>query len=78
MIIKCLICGKILKPYFNWEFDSDKPCTALFNNADTWEISCNYGSRFDMLKFVFGLCDDCIQKKIDEKLLIPNGDVEIF
>jgi hypothetical protein len=68
--MKCLICGKVL------EVDSEDArgeWLNLFNGGDSWEIICNYGSRFDCDKFYFGLCDDCIQVKIDAGLLIRNG-----
>jgi len=54
---------------------SSEPWKDLFSGGDAWEINCNYGSRYDTDKFVFGLCDDCIQDKRDTGLLIPTGNI---
>ena len=66
-IIKCLICGKILEILHQISTDS------LFENC--WgdgfvaEVQAGYGSRFDCDTFILGLCDTCIQEKIDQGLL---------
>ena len=54
-------------PFESWK--------GLFHGGDAWEINCNYGSRFDTDTFVFGLCDDCIQAKVDTGLLTPSGSI---
>jgi hypothetical protein len=76
MTIKCLVCGKTLEALtdkYNTATAKAKPWMALYTNANTWEISCDFGSRHDTSKFILGLCDDCIAAKIDAGLLIPNG-----
>ena len=70
---KCLVCGKPLRTFDH--YDDQEPWKSWFDGADTWEIVCNYGSRFDTDKFILVLCDDCIQAKIDAGLLIPHGSL---
>jgi hypothetical protein len=47
----------------------------LHKGGGVWKIVASYGSRFDRTKLVFGLCDDCIEQKIREGLLIENGTI---
>jgi hypothetical protein len=78
MLIKCLVCGKVLEPIaddHNMATVKARPWMALYINANTWEVSCNYGSCHDTDKFMLGLCDDCISIKIDAGLLIHNGTI---
>lgn len=75
MEFKCLICGKVLRQLEEGGHLDSEQWQGLFHSGDVWEINCNFGSRFDTDKFLFGLCDDCISIKIDAGLLIPNGNI---
>ena len=73
--MKCLVCGKTLEQMEEGGHLESEQWKGLFHSADTWEITCNYGSSFDTNKYIFGLCDGCIESKIGQGLLIPNGNI---
>ena len=47
-----------------------------FDDANTGEFSCSYGSCHDTDKFVFGICDACLTAKKEAGLLIYNGNIQ--
>jgi hypothetical protein len=70
---RCLICGKELEVEFG--NNTKQPWMGLLGGGNSWEVTCNYGSKFDTYKFIFCLCDECIAIKKDEGLIVPNGNV---
>lgn len=66
--MKCLICGKDLKT--TWEDETIPPQIASWNGAGVHIFVPGYGSQFDMTEFLLGICDTCIQEKLDQGLLL--------
>ena len=72
--IKCLICGKVLVP-LEEEYPVKDYWRQNFDDANTGEFSCGYGSCHDTDKFVFGICDECLTIKKAAGWLVPNGNI---
>lgn len=66
--IKCVCCGKLLKRLHKDAIHA--PEIDMWNNAGVHTFVPGYGSRYDMTEMIIGICDDCIEQKIKEGLLI--------
>jgi hypothetical protein len=61
---RCIICEKELDVLYP---DSDN--NRLVRNGLVEVISASYGSKFDGIMFEITICDDCIQDKLDRKII---------
>ena len=75
---RCLICGKPLVQLEEGGHHDADIWDGLFDGGDVWEVICNYGSSHDTNKYIFGLCDDCIDAKVASGLLIPHGTIRMI
>lgn len=65
---KCIICGKKISPLYKTK---TKDVNALpWDGGTVISHWIGYGSTHDSKDITFGLCDDCITKKIEEKLVV--------
>lgn len=65
---KCICCGKKLE--IDDTFENRTICEAdkeSFDYASCHIITPGYGSRYDMVEFLIGICDDCICKAVEDK-----------
>jgi hypothetical protein len=69
--MKCLICGKTLKKL---SVSNSPPEEDMWREAIVHRISGGFGSRHDMTEFVIGICDDCIDLKIEDGKLELEKD----
>jgi hypothetical protein len=71
--MKCICCSKKIKSLH--KFDDKEN---LENNM--WDDGCvdviipGYGSKYDMTVFYICVCDECIEKKLKEKILTIKVD----
>lgn len=71
--IKCIVCKKELKRIMP---DSNLPSeSGMWNDAGVHEFIPGYGSKYDMTKFIVGICDDCIEKQVKTGGLIKDGKI---
>ncbi len=73
--LKCVCCGKPLKP--EWE-DRERKTQAdqdMWDGAIVHTIDAGYGSRFDLSHFLIGICDDCIEKKVADGSMRNVGHI---
>ena len=73
--IKCIACGKPLKPLEDFDVEAH-PLSANFDDATVDQLYPGYGSRHDLSRFIVGICDDCIDVKLKEGLLIQDKEQE--
>jgi hypothetical protein len=66
-----LICGKELEVIY----ENDTFWKSSLVYADSWRISCNYGSKFDANNYILAMCDNCMEQKMNARLLIPDGNI---
>lgn len=72
---KCIVCAKIL------ERESMTPKSEIIEaHKDNWEYATvdiiipGWGSRYDMTEILIGVCDDCIQKCIEDGRIVWTFD----
>jgi hypothetical protein len=69
--LPCICCGKELRQSLNEEKISVRSIDVNpFNDGMAGRISCGYGSNKDCNVYMIAVCDECIDKKIDEKRLV--------
>jgi len=59
--MKCICCDKKLKSLSGKDYP---PETDMWNNAGVHTFIPGYGSKYDSDRFVVGICDKCIKKKL--------------
>lgn len=72
--LPCILCGSEIPP-LNWgndDSDSDIVSNMTWNNGDVAILHCGYGSRHDLTNFIIAICDDCIEKSLQ------NGRIAIL
>jgi hypothetical protein len=62
--INCICCGNPIKPLDIFKGQADSLKSHLWDDAMVTEIVAGYGSGFDCDKFIIGICDTCIEKKL--------------
>ena len=67
--MRCLVCEKELE----MEHKGGLPEEGYWSGANVDIFRCNYGSRFDTEKYCIGLCDDCLQSRIEKGIVVPRG-----
>lgn len=65
MIKRCIVCEKELNILYPERNISD----TLVNGGLIERISASFGSKFDGTMFEITICDDCIQDKLDRKII---------
>ena len=71
--MKCICCGKKLK-VFDESFNSPAN-KAAWDDCLVDAVEAGFGSKHDSITLLIGICDDCIDKKLADKSLIPVEDV---
>ena len=65
-IIKCICCGiEITKIYEDTDYPPEQD---MWNDAGVHDFIPGYGSKHDGIKFIIGICDDCIEKNLDRMI----------
>lgn len=67
--IKCICCNQKIK-LLEKLHDKENLEQNMWNDGCVDTIMPGYGSRYDMTLFYIGICDDCIEKKLKEKVLV--------
>lgn len=68
----CFSCGKQIS--YMWSHMKDTNLI-LVEDAIEIDIYGSYGSRFDLAHMKIWICDDCIEEKMQEKVVMINADV---
>jgi len=72
--MKCIICDKEFDRCFSDpEFPEE---TSAWSEAVVDCIIGGYGSRHDMCELIVGICDDCLDKKIQEGTIIVRNTLD--
>lgn len=66
--MNCIICNKKLRSEPETP-ESDE----YIANGTIEHLYCDYGSRFDTCKYEFGICDNCLEKKLKSGRIIEKG-----
>lgn len=64
--IKCVCCGKKIKSLSKGEY---APETDMWGGGGVHEFIPGFGSKYDSKRFIVGICDECIEEKINNKSL---------
>jgi hypothetical protein len=67
--IKCICCSQKIKPLDRIS-DKENLENNMWRDGEVETIMPGYGSRYDMTLFYIGICDDCIEEKLKEKVLV--------
>jgi hypothetical protein len=67
--IKCICCSQKIKPLDRIS-DKENLENNMWRDGEVGTIMPGYGSRYDMTLFYIGICDDCIEEKLKEKVLV--------
>jgi len=70
--LKCMVCKKELKPLEEGEYEPEKD---MWDDAGVHTFVPGYGSKHDSTRFIVGICDDCIDKLVEEKLVIVKSTI---
>lgn len=62
--LPCLICGKEISPSI--DDVSDIPVNLSWQGGDVAVMHCGYGSRYDLTNLIIAMCDDCIEKSLQD------------
>ncbi|MCK9458526.1 MAG: hypothetical protein M0R80_02650 [Proteobacteria bacterium] len=68
--ILCIGCCKQLQPYP--ETSDGTPQSSCWDDANVDGFMAGYGSRHDLERFIFGICDDCVDKFLATGQLIRD------
>jgi len=68
-VIKCICCSQEIKPLDRISNKKDIEQN-MWCDGEVSTIMPGYGSRYDMTLFYIGICDDCIEEKLKEKVLV--------
>lgn len=71
-ICPCFSCGKQIS---YMKTNNIKTDFALVEDAIEIDIYGSYGSIFDLSHMKIWICDDCIQEKMNERIVMINEDV---
>lgn len=63
--MRCVCCGK--------EINKD---SVFFDGGLVGTIGAGYGSRHDFDDYAIAICDDCVEKKVTEKILVLVDNLE--
>jgi len=66
---KCIICEKEIESIWFESIKAENPESGAWAGGVVEKLYMPYGSKFDGELFVFGLCDQCIEKKYKEGII---------
>ncbi len=66
---KCICCGFEIKPVLHQYTDMLKPWQGMWDGGTVELLDMPYGSTLDGDKYVIGLCDTCIEQKVQEGII---------
>lgn len=66
---KCIICGKKIESLYFDSLEANSPEQGAWNGGVVEKLYMPYGSKFDSTIFIFGICDECIEKKFNDGLM---------
>jgi len=69
---KCICCGNNIDSLWFESLNPDKPEQGAWNGGVVERLYMPYGSKYDGVSFVFGLCDTCIEEKLNQGLIGRN------
>ena len=69
--MKCIVCDKEFDRCFsNQEFPEE---TSAWSKGIVDCMVGGFGSRYDMCELIVGICDECLEKKIQEGIIIVTN-----
>jgi hypothetical protein len=68
--MKCVVCKKDIKEFYYSSY--------IYYNGLVKTAVPYYGSKHDMRKIKFGICDNCITKLENEKIIDIDDNINIF
>lgn len=68
-VIKCICCNEKIE-LLEKLHDKTNLEQNMWRDGEVGTIMPGYGSRYDMTMFYIGICDNCIEKKLKEKVLV--------
>ena len=66
--IKCIFCKKEMKPIY--KTSDDQPENFNWDGGVVDKLYVGYGSKFDGEQIVISICDDCLESKIANKIIL--------
>ena len=72
--IDCVICGKTIHVLDLGSYDAMDLGQNMWDGGTVDYIYMPYGSRLDGQKYAFGMCDDCVETKHKEGVIIKEED----
>jgi hypothetical protein len=61
---RCIVCEKELEFLY-----PETNITTLVNGGFTEQIVASYGSKFDGMMLEISICDECLQDKLNRKII---------
>ena len=72
----CIACNKNkIKPLYPEGVNPLSQENDMWNNGNVIYLCCGYGSRFDSDSYYFGLCDDCLEKGLENNKVIDYKEL---
>jgi hypothetical protein len=75
---KCIICDKKIELLYDDDsavnHNKHDIINRLYNNGVVDSFDAGYGSKYDGSTFYFGICDSCIEKKLETSNIVYIGD----
>jgi len=75
---KCIVCDKKIDLIHNdvtaVSHDKHDILSRLFGDGVVDSFNAGYGSKYDGSTFYFGICDSCIEKKLESSNVVYIGD----
>lgn len=68
--LKCVVCRRQLKPLDEGEYEPEKD---MWDDAGVHDFVPGYGSRHDSSHIILGICDDCIEELIKDKVVVVKS-----
>lgn len=68
---KCICCGVEIEPINSEDFNpnNDKLESWMWNGGTVEKITMPYGSNLDGSSYYIGICDDCIENKLEDEII---------
>ena len=75
--MRCLVCGSVLDEIIDEDQETDQhPWEKTYKGAAAWKVEAGFGSQFQTIRMVIGLCDKCIEQSLEEGLMIVCPEEE--
>lgn len=69
-VCPCFSCGKQIN-YLTF----GKSSLMNLDGAIEIDVEGQYGSKFDLAEMIIWICDECIEEKMKERVIMINSDV---